>query len=229
MPNYGDPAYWEKRYQEQEGRTFDWLENYETLKPILKELITVESKILILGCGNAELGEDMYKDGYTHIDNIDISTVVIQQMKERTLDYSTMTWTVMDVRDLKFNSNNYDLVIDKSTIDALLCGDNSYINVAKMTKEIQRVLKVGGFYMAISYGTPDNRLDHFQWKHLYWEVDVRTLNEGTDNPHYVYLCKKKEGADEICAENWREVEESLCEEDQDDLHSDNEDEEVPLD
>jgi Methylase involved in ubiquinone/menaquinone biosynthesis len=73
-----------------------------------------------------------------------------------------MTWTVMDVRDLKFNSNNYDLVIDKSTIDALLCGDNSYINVAKMTKEIQRVLKVGGFYMAISYGTPDNRLDHFQ-------------------------------------------------------------------
>ncbi len=24
MPNYGDPTYWNKRYKEQEGTTFDW-------------------------------------------------------------------------------------------------------------------------------------------------------------------------------------------------------------
>jgi ubiquinone/menaquinone biosynthesis C-methylase UbiE len=66
----------------------------------------------------------------------------------------------MDVRDLKFDDNTIDLVIDKSTIDAILCGDNSFLNVAIMTKEIQRVLKEGGIYMIISYGLPDNRLIH---------------------------------------------------------------------
>jgi ubiquinone/menaquinone biosynthesis C-methylase UbiE len=66
----------------------------------------------------------------------------------------------MDVRDLKFEDNQFDLVVDKSTIDALLCGEESFINVAIMTKEVQRVLKVGGIYMVISYGQPENRMNH---------------------------------------------------------------------
>jgi len=43
----------------------------------------------------------------------------------------------MDARNMyRFDNNMFDLVIDKSTIDALLCGDDSYLNVAKMLKEI---------------------------------------------------------------------------------------------
>lgn len=209
--NYGDADYWEKRYEEQQGNTFDWLEDYENLKCVIKELINPDSKVLILGCGNAELSEQMYEDGYVHIDNIDISSVVIQQMKERNASKNDMTWNVMDVRDLRFPANTFDIAIDKSTIDALLCGDSAYINVARMTKEVQRVLKVGGVYMVISYGIPETRLDHFQWKHLKWDVSNQMLDENADNPHYIYLCRKREGADEVCEENWREVEESLCE------------------
>ena len=66
----------------------------------------------------------------------------------------------MDVRALKYEDNSFDLIIDKSTIDALLCGDFSFINVATMTKEVQRTLKIGGIYMIISYGQPDNRIFH---------------------------------------------------------------------
>lgn len=33
--------------------------------------------IINLGCGNGELQEDMYDDGYTDILNIDLSSVVI--------------------------------------------------------------------------------------------------------------------------------------------------------
>ena len=36
----------------------------------------------------------------------------------------------MDIRQMKFQANTFDLIIDKSTIDALLCGDNAYMNVA---------------------------------------------------------------------------------------------------
>lgn len=55
-----------------------------------------------------------------------------------------MKYEVMDVCDMSYPSNYFDVAIDKSTIDALLCGDNSFYNVARMTKEVQRVLKVGG-------------------------------------------------------------------------------------
>ena len=37
----------------------------------------------------------------------------------------------MDVRDMKdFKDETFDLIIDKSTTDAILCGDQSFINVA---------------------------------------------------------------------------------------------------
>jgi len=93
MPNYGDPNYWEDRYKTNEDATFDWLEDYETLKPILEEfkLDKLNSKILILGCGNAEFSEHMYDDGYKNIFNIDISKNVITNMQKRNTDRKEMT------------------------------------------------------------------------------------------------------------------------------------------
>ena len=73
---------------------------------------------------------------------------------------------VMDVRDLKYEDETFDLAIDKSTIDALLCGDHSFLNVAIMIKEIQRVLKTGGIYLIISYGQPENRIMHLVYNEL---------------------------------------------------------------
>jgi len=35
--------------------------------------------------------------------------------------------------------------------------ENSHINLSKMLKEIQRVLKPGGSYIAISFGEPEDR------------------------------------------------------------------------
>ena len=120
MPNYGDPKYWDKRYKDQEDTTFDWLEDWESLKSIIGQLITKESKILILGCGNAEFSEDMYDAGYENITNIDISPVVIDQMESRNEDRKKMKWEVMDCTDMQYESETYDIAIDKSTIDALL-------------------------------------------------------------------------------------------------------------
>lgn len=92
---------------------------------------------------------------------MDISPVVIQQMKERNIGREEMKWEVMDVREMTYESGFFDIAIDKSTIDALLCGDSAYTNVAKMTNEVQRVLNEGGFYLVISYGSPDTRSIHF--------------------------------------------------------------------
>ena len=66
MPQYGDPAYWDKRYSKFAGSTFDWLETYASLKPLLADFLKPTSKILVLGCGNALFSEDMYDDGFTN-------------------------------------------------------------------------------------------------------------------------------------------------------------------
>lgn len=205
MPNYGDVSYWEERYKNDEYSTFDWLENYSTLKEIISNLnINKETgKILNLGCGNSEFPENMYDDGYHNIKNIDISHNVINLMIPRNKDRPEMTYEVMDVRDLKYESNSFDLAIDKSTIDALLCGDNAFINVAKMIKEVQRVLKVGGYYMIISYGAPDYRVCHLKRKFEKFKIEILKIEkdfveeEGYDKHHYIYLCQKLEGADEV--------------------------------
>lgn len=106
----------------------------------------------------------------------------------------------MDIREMKFNDNYFDIAIDKSTIDALLCGEQSFVNVAKMTKEVQRVLKEGGIYMIISYGKPENRLFHLEREHLNFDINIYTIkkdytiedeNLKYEKVHYVYICQKK--------------------------------------
>ena len=205
MPNYGDISYWEERYKSSDNTTFDWLENYATLKEIIASLnIPKETgQILNLGCGNSEFSENMYFDGYKNIKNIDISHNVIKSMSERNKDKEGMTYEVMDVRDIKYENNYFDLAVDKSTIDALLCGEDAFINVAKMIKEVQRVLKVGGYYMIVSYGSPDYRLLHLERKFEKFNIEVLKIEkdfveeDGYDKHHYIYLCQKLEGADEI--------------------------------
>jgi len=47
-----------------------------------------------------------------------------------------MKYQVMDVTDMnQFEDNSFDICLDKSTIDALLCADRSQLLVGKMLKE----------------------------------------------------------------------------------------------
>lgn len=114
MPNYGDPRYWEERYKSQNKSTFDWLENYDTLKPLMNNLIDKHHKILNIGCGNAELTESMYDDGYSNIINMDISPTVIKQMVDRNKSRPGLMWEVADVLDMHYEGETFDVVIDKS-------------------------------------------------------------------------------------------------------------------
>ena len=187
MPNYGDPGYWDQRYRDQEGTTFDWLEDYETIEPLIKQAIEKlldegnplaleHIKILNLGCGNSILSEELYDRGFKNVYNIDISPVVIEQMSLRnSVKRPELKWEVMDVRNMRYPSNYFDLIIDKSTIDALLCGESSFLNTALMMKECQRILKPDAAYFSISYGTPENRALHYKRANLKFNVSTFKL------------------------------------------------------
>lgn len=82
--------------------------------------------------------------------------------------YEEMVYEVMDVRKLSYPAGSFDMVLDKSTIDTLMCSDNPLTNVAAMVDEAYRVLKPGGIYFAISYASAVTRLEHITREHVNW-------------------------------------------------------------
>lgn len=67
-------------------------------------------------------------------------------------------WQTMNVCALDYPDESFNAVVDKGTLDSVLCGEGSTANVAKMCMEVSRVLKPNGVYFICSYGVPDNRL-----------------------------------------------------------------------
>ena len=65
-----------------------------------------------------ETNQSKSHERFRDITNIDISEVVIDQMKEKHSDLP-MRWEVMDATNMTFPDETFDLVIDKGTFDAL--------------------------------------------------------------------------------------------------------------
>ena len=71
--------------------SFDWFKKYDDLKAILAKHISDKSaSIIMLGCGNSTLSEDMYNDGYKNILNVDFSETVIEKMQLKHVDKPEM-------------------------------------------------------------------------------------------------------------------------------------------
>ncbi|KAF7807167.1 methyltransferase-like protein 13 [Senna tora] len=107
----------------------------------------------------SSFSEGMVEDGYESVVNIDISSVVVEAMQNKYRDRSQLKYMQMDVRDMSaFESDSFGAIIDKGTLDSLLCGNNSRQNATMMLEEIWRVLKDKGVYILITYGAPLYRL-----------------------------------------------------------------------
>ncbi|XP_020526621.1 methyltransferase-like protein 13 isoform X2 [Amborella trichopoda] len=170
--NYGDALYWDTRYIQEAG-PFDWYQRYSALRPFIHRYIPKSSPILMLGCGNAVMSEDMVKDGYEDIVNIDISSVVIDMMIKKYEHVPQLKYMQMDVRDMSFFFNDsFDSIIDKGTLDSLMCGTNAPISAAQMLGEVSRLLKPGGIYMLITYGDPSVRMPHLNQSKYGWKITL---------------------------------------------------------
>ncbi len=65
----------------------------------------------------------MFQHGYRHITNVDYSSVVIAKMREKYKSLDTVKWEVMDITDMSFEDETFDVVIEKGTLDSLLVGE----------------------------------------------------------------------------------------------------------
>lgn len=206
MPDYGNPSYWDERYAAKgEGPCFDWYQDWSVLEPLLAPFLKPDDplsfEILIPGCGNSHLGADLYQRGFMNITNIDISSVVVNQMADRFKDLDQMEFTQMDARSIELiPAATFDLIIDKALFDSLLCSDDNIVSVNKMVREMQRVLKPGGVYIVISHGSPENRLGYLRRpkQGLVWNVESMVVpkpvlagfeEDEHHKSHYFYTCR----------------------------------------
>lgn len=71
---------------------------YPELCGILHKYIKPVEKMLVVGCGNSQLSENLYDVGYHNITNVDISDIVIKQMSDKNKDKRPeMSFIKMDV------------------------------------------------------------------------------------------------------------------------------------
>ncbi|PPQ62906.1 hypothetical protein CVT24_006304 [Panaeolus cyanescens] len=182
--------------READDESFDWFKSFADVADLLHEIIPEKSvRILMLGCGNSTLSEDMWEDGYRNIVNIDYSPVLIQKMSARhSENRPEMTWHQMDVRNLEFEDGSFDVAIDKGTMDAMMTAKGDVWDppaqvIEDCNKEVDealRVLRKGGVFIYLTFGQP-----HFRRRYLQREgttLEIKQLGEAFH--YYLYILRK---------------------------------------
>jgi ubiquinone/menaquinone biosynthesis C-methylase UbiE len=118
------------------------------------------------------------------IDNIDFSEICIKNMQERNVEKRpSMKWLVMDILDLKYKDQSFDIVLDKGTMDAIMCEKGDVWNVSEelaakvdaMLSGVTRVLKPGGKYIYITFGQPHFRKPLMLKEKYGWTFQQETI------------------------------------------------------
>eukprot|EP00752_Nemacystus_decipiens_P009103 g8127.t1 len=217
---FGDLSFWEAQYSSQfasqEKLTpFEWFLPYESdrdgegglreyLLPFLESMPTC-SRLLHVGCGTSDMGPKLALEPSLslHVTDADNSPSAVRIMKQRYHDLENYAASEADVLNLNFPDGTFDAIVDKGTLDALLCG--SVDDAREMVTEMHRVLAAGGAYVQVSAEDPDARLDLLTgcdsrkerrnagrrepWgRHFFKEL--QELGDGAGSPYYMYVLIK---------------------------------------
>ena len=202
VASYARPEYWDIRYQK-DPEVIEWHQmSWPALKESFAPYVKPTESILNVGCGNSLMSEEMFDEGFKTITNIDVSSVLITQMQTKYQDKPGLIYRQMDCRHMDgFPDASFNSVIDKATLDSIVCGEGSATNVQKYLSEVSRVLKPNGTFLMVSHAQPQYRQNYVN-KDIYgWTIEVLSIprpvlnvpipgSDEKDNFYYVYVCQK---------------------------------------
>jgi len=210
---YANPRYWDDYYNKTSvEERFDWYGSWDTdieemrfapkggsdqvtarvVGDVLRPYLASESQIMMLGCGNSNMSEQMYSAGFENIVNVDISEKLLASLRERLgASMPRMRWVYENASALSFEDGTFDVTIDKGTLDAI--EQNKPLLESAVT-EAHRTLKPGGFFVSITFNSPAVRVDQQLRQNTAWgachthKFDRQTLKERTT--YYLHACEK---------------------------------------
>jgi ubiquinone/menaquinone biosynthesis C-methylase UbiE len=161
--DYASETYWDSRYKASEI-DHEWYYSYETLEPLLRSVVeTFEDlsncKALEIGCGDRPLVNRFHQLGIesSNLYGMDFSQVVVDKLiqHQSNTDEPNIQYLRADARKMPiFKSNDFNLVVDKGTIDAMLSSSNkksSIKNARSIVEEVVRILTKTGSFILISH------------------------------------------------------------------------------
>merc|ERR1711968_321495 len=184
-------AYWESHYAGTKD-TFDWYQQYSHLEVLLQGVAN-DSNVLITGAGTSMIGLELAKRGVAQPTNIEQSQAAVQAMKGVDSE-SLCRWDCGDVTQMGYPNDNFDFVVDKAVLDAILCQEGGTRLSQAYLRQVARVLKPSGKLICVSTGKEEIRKPYLT--EIFGTIDVEPINKPSTSPvesadapkHFIYIC-----------------------------------------
>ncbi|KAH7032641.1 S-adenosyl-L-methionine-dependent methyltransferase [Microdochium trichocladiopsis] len=203
MPSdFEKQSYWHERFVSEQA--FEWLVPSERfvqeLEPRLARL-EKSARVLHLGCGTSDVHNHLRRRGFTNVTNVDYEPLAIERsraLEQAAFGDTAMEYVVADATQLCSGdaawAGQFDLVLDKSTADAISCGGEEAVR--KMAAGVKASLATDGAWISMSYSaTRFAFLDG-----LLFKVDVlarvptaKARSNDPDVHHYCYVLEPRAG------------------------------------
>ena len=154
--------------QQQESQSKDYSGNNDMTCDANNYATNYNNKVLHIGCGSSVLGEHLLEDNdynVSYVLNIDYDQDILDRMEQRWNKKKQMaTTSTIQNKELVFQQceltdrttkiiaadNSFDLIIDKSTLDCLLCSPTE--SVTAFLTEVYRLMNATtGVYICITF------------------------------------------------------------------------------
>jgi hypothetical protein len=218
--DYSSQTYWESRLDKERESGFEWLVPSAAILPLisssaqaLQTHIVQPLKVLHFGCGSSSLGTDI--QGHLGTDaqvyDADYATSSINDRTSPLLGTRTVPLLQIDVLSPQSvvaasPTNGWDLLVDKSTADAISCGAPHDVHVGDSSNSatckrealevlcdnLAKVTRKGGRWISVSYSSSrfafiesDDPSCTGSWR-LLGKVAVKLQPMGTEGERTVY-------------------------------------------
>ncbi|GKT64956.1 protein kinase domain containing protein [Colletotrichum tofieldiae] len=195
MPaDFDKQSYWGERFASETN--FEWLTPSATFMSIVDPYLANlddSARIMQLGFGTSDLQNHIRQRGFANITNVDFEPQAIDRgrvLEKQVFGDVKMRYLVADVTQLHV-PEKFDLIIDKSTVDAVSCGGAEAF--LRMAEGVRRHLIDDGLWISLSYS-----FCRFDVENLPFDVEViakiptpKLKPNDPDVYHWCYLLRPK--------------------------------------